>query len=123
MKEENMEKLRRISYMDRAWLSILLSLASLVFTLPVLFFLPWVWSPMMSGGTWPRDLLLRTGVYILFLVLNFTSVITAFHNRPNPTPWPGKIAMVMAVPVAVLVIPLALLMFVTFIQFNFIDGR
>jgi hypothetical protein len=112
-----------IAARHRAPISILLSLLSLIFTLPVLFFLPWFWWPVTSGGSWPRDLMLSTGAYILFIAMNLASVMTAFYNHPRPVSWPGKIAMALALPVAVLVLPLSILMFITFIQTYFLNGH
>lgn len=93
----------------RLELSIMLSLASLLFTVPVLFFLPWFMSPIASGDNWPRDRFLSIGVFILFIGLNLASVITAFYTRPNPkSSCQAKTAVLLAGLVAGLILPFSL---------------
>lgn len=93
----------------RAWISIGLGLASLLFTVPVLFFLPWFWSPIASGDNWPRDRFLTIGVHILFIAMNLACVITAFYDRPSPrSSWQRKTAILLAGLVAGLILPFSI---------------
>lgn len=92
----------------RAWISILLSLASLLFTVPVLFLLPWFWSPSSSGDNWPRERFLSLGVHILFIVMNLVCVITAFYDGPRPKSRPGKMAIFLAVLVVLFMLPFSI---------------
>lgn len=93
----------------RLEVSIMLSLTSLLFTVPVLFFLPWFWSPTSSGENWDRERFLSLGVHILFIGLNLTSVITAFHNRPGlKSSCQAKTAILLAGLVAGLILPFSL---------------
>ena len=117
-----METPRPVQARWRAWISILLSLLALMFSLPQPFFLPWIWPPLISGQNRPGDLGLSTGAFLLFLAVSLASVITAFYNQPRPLAWPGKVAMILALPVAVLILPLSILMFIIYIQMYFIHG-
>jgi hypothetical protein len=103
----------------RAFISITLSLASLLCTVPVLFLLPWFWSPATSGDHWARDRFLPLGIHILFIVMNLACVITAFYDGPRPKSWQGKTAIVLAALVAVFMLPFSIFSLYSFIQILF----
>ena len=92
----------------RAYISITLGLASLLFTVPVLLLLPWIWSPSSSGENWASERFLFLGVHILFIGMNLASVITAFYDGPSPKSWQGKTAIFLAILVALLILPFSI---------------
>ncbi|HEX5840292.1 MAG TPA: hypothetical protein VFY26_20810 [Anaerolineales bacterium] len=93
----------------RLELSIMLSLASLLFTVPVLFSLPWFLSPIGSGVNWASERFLALGVHILFIGLNLAAVITAFYDRAGQrSSCQAKTAILLAGLVAGLILPFSL---------------
>ena len=101
-----METSTNIRAQQRVRLSIFLGLASLIFTLPVLYVLAWI--PAEDAARMPVQYALLVGLQIVCTGMGVASVITAFAEGISPRSGQGKTAILLAVLVSILIIPVSI---------------
>ena len=89
----------------RALRSLLLGLGSLLITPPVLF--TWAWIPVEEAERMPAQYALLLGLLLLCIVMGAACIMSAFPEPKNPGSWQGRTAVLVAVLVAILILPVS----------------
>jgi hypothetical protein len=101
-----METPRNMAAQQRVKKSLLFGMGSIIITPPVIFI--WAWISVQDAERIPTQYVMLLGLLILCIGMQVACVITAFPEPKNPSSSQGKTAVLLAVIVVSLLLPVSL---------------